>query len=175
MACNTPSTGSIHMSSNKPTLHLLCGKIAAGKSTLAAQLGSLPDTVVVSEDHWLSRLYPGEMTSVADYVRRSAHLRNAMESHLAALLKSGVSVVLDFPANTPANRAWMRTIFEEAGATHQLHYFDVSDVVCKTRLRERNASGDHEFAATDEQFDLITSHFVAPMPDEGFNVVIHRQ
>jgi predicted kinase len=162
------------MSSNKATLHLLCGKIAAGKSTLAAQLATLPDTVVVSEDHWLSRLYPGEMTSVADYVRRSAHLRNAMGSHLVDLLKSGVSVVLDFPANTPANRAWMRTIFEKAGASHQLHYFDVSDAVCKARLRARNAGGDHEFAATDEQFDLITSHFVAPTPDEDFAVVIHR-
>lgn len=163
------------MSSNKPTLHLLCGKIAAGKSTLAAQLGNRPDTVLVSEDQWLSRLYPGEMTSVADYVRRSANLRNAMGPHLVDLLKSGVSVVLDFPANTPANRAWMRTIFAEAGTTHQLHYFDVSDAVCKARLRARNASGDHEFAATDAQFDLITSHFVAPTPDEGFNVVIHRQ
>ncbi|MET2826563.1 AAA family ATPase [Mesorhizobium shangrilense] len=162
------------MSSNKPKLHLLCGKIAAGKSTLAAQLGNLPGTVVVSEDHWLSRLYPGEMTSVADYVNRSARLRNAMELHLIDLLKSGVSVVLDFPANTPANRAWMRTIFEQAGASHQLHYFDVSDAVCKARLRARNASGDHEFAATDKQFDLITSHFVAPTPDEGFTVVIHR-
>ena len=97
MACNAPSTGSIHMSSNKPTLHLLCGKIAAGKSTLAAQLGNLPDTVVVSEDHWLSRLYPGEMTSVADYVRRSVYLRNAMGSHLADLLKSGVQLSWTFP------------------------------------------------------------------------------
>lgn len=162
------------MSSNEPTLHLLCGKIAAGKSTLAAQLGNLPDTVVVSEDHWLSRLYPGEMSSVADYVNRSARLRNAMESHLIDLLKSGVSVVLDFPANTLGNRAWMRTLFEKAGVAHQLHYFDVSDAVCKARLRARNASGDHEFAATDKQFDLITSHFVAPTPDEGLTVVIHR-
>jgi len=163
------------MSSNTPTLHLLCGKIAAGKSTLAAQLGNRPDTVLVSEDQWLARLYPGEMASVADYVRRSAHLRNAIGPHLIDLLRSGVSVVLDFPANTPANRAWMRTIFEEARASHQLHYFDVSDAVCKARLRARNASGDHEFAATDAQFDLITSHFVAPASDEGFNVVIHRQ
>jgi predicted kinase len=163
------------MSSNNATLYLLCGKIASGKSTLTAQLGNLPNTVVVSEDHWLSRLYPGEITSVADYVRCTARLRGAMGSHLVSLLKGGVSIVLDFPANTPVNRAWMRMIFEEAGASHQLHYLDVSDAVCKSRLRARNASGEHEFAATDEQFDLITSHFVAPTPDEGFNVVVHRQ
>ncbi|HTH52524.1 MAG TPA: ATP-binding protein [Edaphobacter sp.] len=163
------------MSSNEATLHLLCGKIAAGKSTFSAELGKLPNTVIVSEDLWLSLLYPEEMTSVADYVRRSACLRDAMGPHLVALLKSGVSIVLDFPANTPANRAWMRMIFEEAGASHQLHYLDVPDAVCKARLRARNASGEHEFAATDEQFDLITSYFVAPKPDEGFNVVLHQQ
>jgi predicted kinase len=115
------------------------------------------------------------MIPVADYVRRSAHLRNAMGSHLATLLKSGVSVVLDFSANTRANRAWMRTIFEEARAIHQLHYFDVSGAVCKESSSGRNASGDHEFGATDEQFDLVMSHFVAPTSDEGFSVVIHRQ
>ncbi|MDQ0395572.1 AAA family ATPase [Labrys monachus] len=163
------------MSSNQATLHLLCGKIASGKSTLTAQLGRLPNTVVVSEDHWLSRLYPGAMTSVADYIRCSAHLRDAMGSHLVALLTCGVSVVLDFPANTPAQRTWMRALFEEAGASHQLHYLDVPDAVCKARLRARNARGEHAFAATDEQFDLITSHFIAPAPDEGFNVVVHRQ
>jgi predicted kinase len=163
------------MSLNDAALHLLCGKIAAGKSTLSAQLGKLANTIVVSEDHWLSRLYPGEMASIADYVRCSARLRDAMRAHLVAILTSGTSVVLDFPANTPPNRAWMRTIFEEARASHQLHFLDVPDAVCKARLRARNARGEHEFAATDEQFELITRHFVAPTPDEGFNVVVHQQ
>ena len=163
------------MSLNDATLHLLCGKIAAGKSTLTAQLGKLANTIVVSEDHWLSRLYPGEMASIADYVRCSARLRDAMSAHLVAILKSSTSIVLDFPANTPANRAWMRMIFEEAGASHQLHFLDVPDAVCKARLRARNARGEHEFAATDEQFELITRHFVAPTPDEGFNIVVHQQ
>lgn len=162
------------MALNEATLHLLCGKIAAGKSTLTARLGSLPNTIVVSEDHWLSRLYAGQMNSVADYIRCSALLRDALGPHLITLLQNGVSVVLDFPANTLANRAWMRTIFEDAESAHQLHFLDVPDEVCKARLRERNARGDHEFAATDEQFDLITSHFVAPTPDEGFDIVVHR-
>jgi predicted kinase len=162
------------MSSNETTLHLLCGKIAAGKSTLTAELGSVPHTIVISEDEWLSRLYPDEMTTVGDYVRCSARLREAMGPHVTRLLNAGVSVVLDFPANTLANRAWMRSIFETAGVAHQLHYLDVPDDVCKARLRARNASGEHAFAATDEQFDLITSYFVAPKPEEGFDVIVHR-
>jgi predicted kinase len=163
------------MSSNDPTLHLVCGKIAAGKSTLVNELGRLPGTVVVREDHWLARLYPGEQNSLADYVRNSARLRSAIATHLVDLLRSGLSIVLDFPANTPSSRAWMRTLFEGAGCSHRLHYLDVADEVCKARLRRRNKSGDHEFTVSEEDFDLFTAHFVPPIAEEAFEVIRHRQ
>ncbi|MGC2780747.1 MAG: ATP-binding protein, partial [Bradyrhizobium sp.] len=91
------------MSPNQPVLHLVCGKIAAGKSTLTAELGRRPTTVVVAEDQWLSQLYPGEQNTLADYIRNSSRLRAAMGPHVVALLRAGVSVVLDFPANTLAS------------------------------------------------------------------------
>jgi len=162
------------MSSNDPTLHLVCGKIAAGKSTLAARLGAAPRTVVIGEDAWLASLYPAEMARVADYVRCSARLRQAMGPHVIGLLNAELSVVLDFPANTLASRAWMRRLFEVAGVAHQLHYLDVPDDVCRARLRARNAGGKHPFAVSDEQFDHITSQFLTPSPAEGFDVSVYR-
>ena len=159
----------------EPTLHLMCGKIAAGKSTLTAALGARPNTIVVAEDDWLARLYPGEQNSLDDYIRNSTRLRGAMAPHLVALLRGGLSVVLDFPANTLVSRAWMRTLIEEAGVAHQLHWLDASDETCKARLRQRNASGEHAFQVSDEIFDLFTSHFVPPEADECFNVVHHNQ
>jgi len=106
----TPFPGSFSLcsasvSTSRPVLHLLCGKIAAGKSTLA-------------------HLFAGEMHDVADYVRCAGKLRNAMTPHLILLLQCGVSVVLDRPAN-------------------------------------------------DAQFEVISSYFVAPHADEGFNMVFH--
>lgn len=162
------------MSTKEAMLHLVCGKIAAGKSTLVARLGECPGTLVVAEDHWLARLYPNEQTCLADYVRNATRLKSAMGPHLIDLLRAGLSVVLDFPANTLANRTWMRSLFEAAGARHTLHYLDVPDAVCKARLRERNARGEHDFTVTDEQFDLFTSYFVEPRPEEGFNLIVHR-
>lgn len=155
------------------SLHLICGKIAAGKSTLAKQLASNPRTVLISEDAWLAQLYPEELRSILDYVRFSGRLRTAMEIHIVSLLTCGTSVVLDFPSNTPKTRAWARSIFEQAKAPHYLHFLNVPDEECKKRLRLRNASGEHEFQATDEQFDQITKHFVEPSPAEGFNLVLH--
>jgi len=152
---------------------MVCGKIAAGKSTLTARLAAAPATVLVSEDHWLARLYPGEIKTIPDYVRAAGRLRGVMGPHVETLLKAGLSVVLDFPANTLATRQWMRALFEGAGADHRLHLLDVPDEVCKARLKARNAAGAHDFAASEAEFDAITRYFVAPSADEGFRVVVH--
>ena len=160
------------MSPRNATLHMLCGKIAAGKSTLTTRLAAAPHTVALSEDRRLARLYPGQINSVADYVRHAALLREALAPHVEALLRAGLSVVLDFPANTVANRAWMRGMIERSGARHVLHVLDVPDEVCRARLRARNAAGQHDFAASDAEYDAITAYFTPPTEDEGFNVVV---
>ncbi|MCC7696626.1 AAA family ATPase [Janthinobacterium sp. EB271-G4-7A] len=154
-----------------PTLHLVCGKIASGKSTLTARLASAPHTVRISEDSLLAQLYPGQIASLADYAACAALLRAAIAPLALQMLQAGVSVVLDFPANTPASRAWMRDLFQQAGTPHVLHYLDVPDEECKARLRQRNASGLHPFSTSDAQFDDITRHFVPPQASEGFDIV----
>ena len=163
------------MLSVPPTLHLMCGKIASGKSTITAQLGNQDNTVVISEDDWLAALYADQMSSISDYVRCSSKLRKVMGDHVASLLNAGVSVVLDFPANTVETRDWMRGILEQTKASHQLHVLDVPDEVCLARLQARNNVGDHAFAATEEQFRQLSKHFVAPSQDEGFNIVMHTE
>ncbi len=159
------------MSGNQPTLHLFCGKIAAGKSTLAARISAEERSLLISEDSWLSRLYPGEIICLEDYIRCSARLKEVMGPHVEALLCAGLSVVLDFPANTLQQRAWLRGLCEAAGAAHRLYYLDVPDATCKARLRQRNLEGTHGFAPSDEDFDLITAYFVPPTRNEGFEII----
>jgi hypothetical protein len=82
-------------------------------------------------------------------------------------------VVLDFPANTIALRVWMRGLFERAGSAHQLHYLDLPDDVCRARLHGRNTAGQQS-RVSDEMFDIVTSYFVAPTAEEGFDIILHR-
>jgi predicted kinase len=154
-------------------LHMVCGKIASGKSTLTKRLARTENAVVISEDILMAHLYPGELRTLEDYVRCSGRIRQALADHIAALLKAEMSVILDFPFNTVNSRAWGREIFSDAGVGHRLHYLDVSDEICKTRLRSRNASGEHPFETTDVQFDQITQYFVPPSATEGFQIVLH--
>lgn len=162
------------MTQDTPKLLLVCGKAGSGKSTLTAQLGQTARTVVIAEDDWLGTLFGDQMSSVSDYARCAAKLRDIMGPHVVSLLRAGMSVVLDFPANTIATRSWMRGIAERAETIGELHYLDVPNKLCKARLRARNASGTHPFSLTDEQFDQLARHFVAPSPDEGFDIVLHR-
>lgn len=159
---------------DRATLYLFCGKAASGKSTLAAELAERHGALLIAEDFWTSRLFGPELKELADYVRLSRRLKEAMGPHLVDLLRAGVSIVLDFQANTRAARSWMKGIVDASGADHQLHFLDLDNEVCRTRLHVRNASGTHEFILSDAQFDLFTSLFEPPEDDEGFNVVVHR-
>ncbi|MEB0206866.1 ATP-binding protein [Pseudomonas sp. CCC3.1] len=154
-------------------LHLMCGKIASGKSTLATALAEQHAAILISEDRWLAALYPDEIHSVADYVRCARRIRQVLQPLVSKLLGSGVSVVLDVPANTVADRQWLRALADGAQVPHCLHYLDVTDDTCRDRLRVRNATGDHDFAATDAEFDLITSYFQIPNVQEGLTIIAH--
>lgn len=153
------------------TLHLLAGHIASGKSTLARELSDRHDAIVICEDEWLSRLFSDELSTIEDYVRCSKKLKRAMEPHVLGLIQVGLSVVLDFPANTLKQRAWMRNLIDKAECEHVLHFLDVPVDVCKSRLRLRNRQGTHVFQVTDDQFDIIYGYFEAPSPEEGFAVI----
>lgn len=156
-----------------PVLHLFCGKIASGKSTLAAKLAAQDQTVLISEDAWLGALYAEQMKTLADYARCSGRLRDVMADHITGLLKNSVSVVLDFPANTRSNRDWMREIIDGSGAAHELHLLGVPDDVGIARLHARNAQGKHPFSASEAEYHQISKYFDPPAPDEGFNIVRH--
>jgi len=160
----------------RATLHFLAGKMAAGKSTLARALAAEHGAVLVCEDLWLQRLYPTEITDFATYLQHAARLKAVVAPHVQALLAQGLSVVMDFPANTPAARAWMRSIFEAAGADHRLHHVAVPDHLCKQQLARRNHERpEGSMVMSEAQFDQITALFQPPLPAEGFTVQVHAR
>jgi predicted kinase len=158
------------------TLYFICGKIASGKTTLARRLAAEHAAAIMCEDEWLVRL-DTKIENFDDFVAHSRRLRAAVTPHVVQLLRLGTSVVLDFPANTPQDRAWMRSLFEAAQAQHELHVIDAPDDVCKARLRSRNKTkpeGLYWGHVPEALFDPVTRHLVPPAAAEGFNIIRHE-
>ena len=164
------------MTVERAKLYFMCGKMAAGKSTHARDLARTKNAVIFVQDEILSALYPGEIRDIDDFVKYSARVRVALSHHIKELLSRGVSVVLDFPGNTRAQRQWFRGLFEGAGVEHELHYIDARNDLCKRQLRQRSKvlpAGSPW--TTDAEFDVITAYFEAPTEDERFNVIRHER
>ena len=164
------------MTVERAKLYFMCGKMAAGKSTHARELARTKNAVIFVQDEILSALYPGEIRDIEDFVKYSARVRVALSLHITELLSRGVSVVLDFPGNTRAQRQWFRGLFEGADVEHELHYIDAPNDLCKRQLRQRSEvlpAGSPW--TTDAEFDVITAYFQAPTGDEGFNVIRHER
>lgn len=152
------------------------GKMASGKSTLARQLAERENAVLFSQDQLSETLFPGLVVNVASYLEYSGRINRMLAPHVVDILSKGVSVVLDFPANTRSQRAWFRGLIDAAGVEHELHFLDTPDHICRAQLRARSAHLPPGTKwTTDEDFDLIASHFRAPEPDEAFNVIRHAR
>jgi predicted kinase len=163
-------------SAERAQLIFLCGKMAAGKSTLARDIAERKNAILIVQDEFLDSLFPGEITDIPGFIDRSRRLRNALTPHVCALLSKGLSVVLDFPGNTKAQRGWFRDLLERANVEHELHFLDASDDRCKRQLAERSRLLPLGTPWTTEaEFEAITMHFQPPSEDEGFNIVRHER
>lgn len=88
------------------------------------------------------------------------------------MLSAGTNVVMDFPANTLSQRDWFRSIFSEIEAPHNLIYIDLPNADCLKQIEKRRKE-QPERSATDtpDMFEQVTKYFMAPIPDEGFNLI----
>jgi predicted kinase len=154
------------------TLHFIYGLPGAGKTTLARELARDERALLFVEDEWLCAL-GSPITSLAELVGAMQRVRSLIGPLAEQALRLGVNIVFDFGANTVAHRAWVRRIFEAAGADHVLHVLDVPVDECRRRVHARNAlkpEGLYFGDVADAMFDAVVPHITAPASVEGFNL-----
>lgn len=113
---------------------------------------------------------------IQQYLAAARRIRSVMAPLAVDLLKLGTSVVFDFAGNTARDRAWVRSIFEEAQADHLLHVLDVDDATCSARVKQRNElqpPGVFFGVVTEQQLEQVNRFFDPPRSNEGFRVVVH--
>lgn len=157
---------------NKGVLIFFCGKMGAGKSTKSSDIAQKRNAVLLSEDEWLDSIYPNKIASLKDYIEYSNQLKPQIKKLVQAILVAGTDVVMDFPANTIAQREWFRSIFSEIQAPHELIYIDLSNQSCLKQIEKRRLQQpDRATTDTKEMFEAVTKYFVEPQLEEAFNII----
>lgn len=147
--------------------------MGAGKSTKSKQVSQERNAVLISEDEWLSKLYPNQITSFDDYLHYSSLLKPLIKSHVLDILKTGASVVMDFPANTVNQRKWFKEIIAEANSPNELIYLNVSDDICLRQIEKRRLEQpERAIYDTESMFIEVTKYFQEPDQSEGFNLQV---
>ena len=148
--------------------------MAAGKSTLAQSLARQESAICLAEDSLLSGLYPGAVMDVPSYVQYSGRIKSSLRKVIIDLLGLGVTVVLDFPANTRAQRAWLLSLAHDAGVNHTFHYLERSDEQCLAQLESRRAEQPERHSTdTEQMFNAVTQFFEPPDDSEGLSITVH--
>ncbi len=157
------------------TLYFFCGKMGAGKSTKSKHLAQEKQAVLLSEDEWLSSLYPNQITSFEDYLTFSMQLKPLVKKHVQNILCVGTDVVMDFPANTLKLRKWFLHIALEVNAPHELIYLHLEDEQCLRQIAQRRKEQPERAAFdTEEMFNHLTRFFEAPKASEGLTIIEYR-
>lgn len=152
-------------------LIFFCGKMAAGKSTLAISIAAERNAVFISEDEWLARLYPEQIESFDDYIKYAGLLRPVIKAHVQNILKTGTSVVMDFPANTKRQREWFNSLSTEVNAKAELIYLKVDNVLCLKQLKQRSIEQPARTVFdTEAMFYHVTQYFEEPEAGEIENI-----
>lgn len=160
----------------KGTLVFFSGKMGAGKSTYSKKIATELNAILLSEDEWLSSIYPEEIKIFEDYIKYSARLKPLLKTHIQSILNSGLSVVLDFPGNTIKQRAWFKEIFTNENIPHKLIYLKAENQICLKRLEKRRQTFPERSTFDNEEvFNQVTSYFQEPTEDEGFNMEVIEQ
>ncbi|QUM89367.1 ATP-binding protein [Moritella sp. 36] len=107
---------------NQGKLFFFCGKVGAGKATKSKVVAIENDAVLISEGEWLAAHFPNQILSFDDYIKYANLIKPFIKNHFQSLLKVGVNVVMDFPANTVKQRLWFSSLCNELGCDHELLY-----------------------------------------------------
>lgn len=154
------------------TLYFFCGKMGAGKSTKSKQIAIDNNAVLLSEDEWLSFLYPNQIELFDDYLRFSAQIKPLVRKHVQNILSVGTDVVMDFPANTQKQRKWFLDLVSDINASHQLIFLNLNNEQCLRQIAQRRIEQPERVDFdTEAVFTHVTNFFETPEESEGINII----
>ena len=146
------------MSPSRPTLILMVGLPAAGKTTKAHELAEAHQALRLTPDDWMVPLFGDSMAGGRRFVLEGRLISVALQA-----LRLGTGVVLDFGLWSRDERAALRWLARSAGAECQVVYLPVDKDVQLARIAHRQDTEPHRtFPMTEADVDAWRPQFEVP-------------
>jgi len=154
-----------------PTVHMICGTLGAGKTTLARRLASETRGVRFSLDEWIMQLFGTEAPEAMHFPwwhERAQRCSSQIWALCTQLLSHDLDVILDFGFALRQHRAEYLALARAAGARVKLYVVSADAPVRRQRVRARNEQRTETFAltVTDAMFDGSETWWEPPTSDE---------
>jgi len=159
-------------------IHLICGPIGAGKTTIAHKISEDCGAIRFSEDEWLNILFiPDAPNTLLEQPMEEIALW-ASEKYLRCrrqiwhicqqLLTQEIPIVLDGAAANKEQRDEIRKKAIENNVGFQLHYVTSDKNTRKKRVFERNIEKGKTYSieVTEDMFNKMEIFFEAPKDEE---------
>lgn len=154
-------------------LHLMCGFMGFGKSTIAKQLQKKFNAVCLSPDEFMLDLY-GRKLSESNFRIAKKRVDVVIWKIAEQVLKSGVDVILDYGYWTKVSR---REAYERG-----IKIADeviMEQVICsmetaKKRLLKRGKDDENELDINSSCFEMFVGYYEPIETEEGYTVVKHN-
>ena len=151
------------------TVHMICGPLGSGKTTLARRLEEENAAIRFTHDEWMALLYgqdpPGDR--FPEYFLRISTLINSI---WPKCLELGLDIILDLNYWRRSQRDEARGIVAARGGTAILYWLDCSKTAASERIQKRNADAGALFIAP-ATFELLWPQFEPPGTDEAPRII----
>lgn len=140
-----------------PTVHMICGPLGAGKTTLARRLAEEHRALRFSLDEWVMQLFGSEAPNPMIFEWWAERCRRCSEriwSICQHVLVEGLDVILDLGFPKAAHREEYRCRAIQIGATVHLHVVTAEASLRWQRVLTRNRGDSNTFAlaVTEDMF-----------------------
>jgi predicted kinase len=155
------------MRKNKTKLHIICGFVGSGKTTLAKKLEKQYGAIRFSTDEWMIELFNFNGSFGKKYKDSKKRCKEFIWKLSKKILLSGRDVVLDFGFWSRKERALFVKRARLIGAEPILYFLDVPIEQLRRRVNFRNKKLDTKtFNITEKWFNKWLPLFESPEPTE---------
>ena len=155
------------MKKNKIKLHIICGFVGAGKTTLAKKLEKKYKAIRFSTDEWMIELFNFKGNFGKKYIDSKKRCKEFIWKLAKEILLSKRDVVLDFGFWSKKERALFFKRAKQIGVEPVLYFLDIPIKELKKRVNFRNKKLDAKtFNITEIWFNKWLPLFEAPKSSE---------